>query len=241
MCLLVLVLLASCAPQREMQLIQAEQRSISVSGHGEVKVSPDVAQIIFLIRTQNRDIPIAEESNRKISAKVRAALKQFNIKNSDIKTEYLNITPERPGIATLYNARTAIQATVYDLDKIEDILTSVLKINTVDVKGVYFEIAVQGVYFQVSNLEYHKEQARSMALQDAKIKAATMAEQLEQETGDPISIQEFPVYPAINLYGFTSALVVNQERAYLNLSGENTVVFGQITIGSNVTVEFSLK
>ncbi|MGB8980873.1 MAG: SIMPL domain-containing protein, partial [Anaerolineales bacterium] len=102
--------------------------------------------------------------------------------------------------------------------------------------------SVQGIHFQVSEIEYYREQARSMALEDAQLRAALMAAELEQEVGEPVTIQETATYFS-NPYGYNPMLVTsNYDVAYLNLVyNESVVIFGEITVRSSVSVEFSLK
>lgn len=235
--LLVLVSLAGCAPQREMQLIQAEQRSITVVGVGEIKASPDVAQIIFSIRIKGQDLMTAKGKNQEITSRARAELKKLSIKESDIANEYLHMYTENMfapnSYPPAYIAQTAMRVTVYDLSKIEDILTSVLAAGATN---------VQGVYFQVSDLEFYREQARSMALEAANVKAATLADQLGQKVGEPISIYEAQTYPT-SYSAFNAVLTTTTyDTGYINLwNNDSGIMFGEITVRTTMTVEFSLQ
>lgn len=234
--LLTPVLLAACSfsTGQETQGTQAKQRSITVVGDGEVKASPDIAQVIFAVRTREKDISAAREENEKIVSTALAVLKNSRIQESDIKMEYLHIYPDttsgsNPTILG-YIAQTKIRVTLHDVEVIDDVLTNVLKTGITDVQ----------VSFQVSDIESYREQARSLALQKAKIKASNMANELGQEIGEPISIQETQPYS-----NYLSGTFLADTRLDLGFTDsfthENMIAFGQVPIKANVTVEFLLK
>jgi uncharacterized protein YggE len=230
-------LFTGCIPRRETQILQKEPNNITVVGVGDVKATPDVAQIICNIRIKDKDLLTAKGKNQEISAKARAAFKKLNIEESDIQSEYLHMyTENMSGQTSLpagYVAQTAIRVTVHDLSRIEDILTSGLEAGATN---------VQGVYFQISDLEFYKEQARSMALQEAKAKAAMMADELGQKAGEPLSIYESQMYPA-NSSLFNAILVTTTyDPSYLNLSNnDSAIMFGQVSVRATLTVKFSLR
>ncbi len=232
--LLVLMLLTGCIPKQDIQIIQAEQRSITVTGRGEINVAPDRARIVFNVVTKNRDVLTAKEQNQQIVSKVLAALKELGVKDTSIKTNFLNLFPESGGAAPLYNATTVIQVTTENLNIVEGILTGVLKSATVEAEGFYFELDIQRIYFEISNVDYYRGQARSIALQDAKAKAITMAGELGQDIGDPISIsvQEVDNYS----YGTADGYIY-----YRNPNSGDAFMYDKIAVTSNAVVEFSLK
>jgi uncharacterized protein YggE len=228
--------LFSCAtptPIQEFQVVQAEQRSITVTGTGEVKVAPDLAEVIFSVYTANKDLVTAKEENDEISRNVLEVLRKYKIEENDIKSDYLNIFPETsdstPEIYR-YGVKNGFKVTVRDLSILESLITDVLKAGG---------NRIAGVYFRVSDLETQQEKARELAIESAKGKAIKMAGALGQEIDMPLTITESPViYP----YGATSFLALGRAD-YNNYNFEefNVMAFGQITIKASVSIEFSLK
>lgn len=228
--------LFSCAtptPIQELQVIQAEQRSITVTGVGEVKVTPDLAEVVFSVYTANKDLVAAKEENDEISRNVLETIQGYKIDENDIKTDYLNIfseTSESTPEIYRYGIKNGFKVTVRDLSILEALITDVLKAGG---------NRIAGVYFRVSDLETQQEKARDLAIQSAKEKAIKMAGELEQEIDVPLTITESPViYP----YGTTSFLALGRAD-YNNYNFEelNVMAFGQITIKASVSIEFSLK
>ncbi len=228
--------LLSCAtptPIQELQVIQAEQRSITVTGIGEVNVAPDLAEVVFSVYTANKDLVAAKEENDEISRNVLEVLRNYKIKESDIKSDYLNIFPETsdstPEIYR-YGVKNGFKVTIRDLSILEALITDILKAGG---------NRMAGIYFRVTDLELQQEKARELAIKSAKEKAIKMAGQLGQEIDSPLNITESPaVYP----YGAIPFLALGRAD-YNNYNFEelNVMAFGQITIKASVSIEFSLK
>lgn len=228
--------LFSCAtptPIQEFQVVQAEQRSITVTGIGEVKVAPDLAEVVFSVYTANQDLIAAKQENDEISRNVLEAIRSYEIDENDIKTDYLNIfseTSESTPQIYRYGVKNGFKVTVRDLSILEALITDVLKAGG---------NRIAGVYFRVSDLETQQEKAREMAIKSAKEKAIKMAGELGQEIDVPLTITESPViYP----YGATSFLALGRaDYNSYNFEEFNVMAFGEITIKASVSIEFSLK
>jgi uncharacterized protein len=220
-----------CAPAQEIQIIEAEERSISVTGLGEVKVAPDMAEVVLGIYTLNRDINVAMEENDENTQNVLEALKKHNIDEKDIQIDYLNInskTSDNSQNVYQYEIKNNIKVTVHELRELESIITDALNAGA---------NRMSGVYFRVIELELRQDEARKLAMEAAKEKAATLAGQLGQEVGEPISIYESQDVYAPTLY--TAAY--NEYNYNYNLNQVNTMVFRQIAIRVSITVRFGLK
>jgi uncharacterized protein len=241
-CSILIVILAfmlgSCAPapaqelHQQIEIIEAEERSITVSGTGEVMVAPDIAILLIGIESIDKDVIVASDENDEIATKVVGVLRHYNIDESDILTDYINTYPEMNGdldtILKYYVVRK-IKVTIRDLSQLEDIKANVL------IAGANREY---GVYFQVTDLQQYRDQARALAIQAARAEAETLALQLEQEVGDPTSIQETQEAQP-HVFGFGSATF---SIGYINAySFENALSFGKIPIESTVTVKFRLE
>lgn len=230
------LLLLSCAtptPIQEFQVMQTEQRSITVTGIGEVKVAPDLAEVVFSVYTANKDLVAAKEENDDASRNILEAIRIYEIDKNDIKTDYLNIfseTSESTPEIYRYGVKNGFKVTVRDLSILESLITDVLKAGG---------NRIAGVYFRVSDLEIQQEKARELAIKSAKEKAIKMAGELGQEIDMPLTITESPViYP----YGANSFLALGRaDHNNYNFEELNVMAFGQITIKASVSIEFSLK
>src|SRR5688572_32665682 len=90
------IFLVSCAsaPQQQLEIVQAEERSVTVAGHGEVKLAPDIAIRIIGIDSFDNDVIIASDENQEIASNVMDVLRPYNIEEADIYTDFLNTYPE---------------------------------------------------------------------------------------------------------------------------------------------------
>jgi uncharacterized protein len=233
---LLTIFLFSCgpAPAQEIQIIEAEQRSITVSGSGEIKVSPDLAEVVFVIYTADKDVTLVKEQNEEISNKVLAVLKKFDIAEKDIIADYLSVfaeTPDDSPVIYRYGVKNAFKVTIRNLTELELIITSVLK------EG---GVRVSSVFVIVSELERYKQQARDKAIQSAKQKARNMVVQFGQEIDLPLSIQETSSLPDSSTF-YASLSVGRIDYNNYNPYSSSVVSFREITIRSTVTVTYSLK
>jgi uncharacterized protein len=223
-----------CAPAQEIQIVESEERSIYVTGVGEVTFVPDVAEVILGVYTSNRDFGIAQKESDENTKKVLEALMAHNIDEADIQIDYLNINTspvDNSQSEYQYNVRNNILVTVHDMTKIKSIIEDSLKAGA---------NRVMGIYFRVIGVEIYQEEARKLALEAAKEKAGIMAGQLGQEVGEPLTITEY------QYDGSPNTLFVKPYNDYYNtnsynLNQFNMMLFDEVTIRVSVSVKFSLE
>jgi uncharacterized protein YggE len=229
--------LAACAPQepvtQNFEIVQAEQRSITVRGHAELMVRPDVAVVTLNIVTLHRDLTIAEEENAAITAKVVGVMRHYNVGEKDIALELVHSYPESdsnsPNIRR-YIVEQLMRVVVRDVTRLGNILPNAY------IAGVNRPIDVR---YLISDLQKYKDEVRLLAIQDAKARAQAMALQFEQSLGRPLSIQESgESEPPAN--GFPTSYVVNPYNNYYNYSA-SAVNFGQIALISDIQVSFEME
>lgn len=162
------------------------QRTVSVSGHGQVEVSPDTGQVTVGVDTVNEDANVAlEEANEKVEA-ITAAIAGLGIAEDDITTAYFSIWPEydySSNSPKLTGFRVSYTVNV----KVRDIgLTG-------DVVGTAVDAGannVQNVSFTVDDTSAAIDQARELAVENARQKAEKLAEQANGALGQVVTISE---------------------------------------------------
>ena len=233
------------------QIISAQQfddrPKIMVNGEAVVKVEPDQILITFGVETWDNDIMIAKQKNNDIMKKAMAVIKDFKIPDTDVQTDYLSVEPryddnydKRNFIG--YFIRNTFVVTLSDPEKVEDLVTSVLK------SGVNY---IHGISFQTTQFKKYREQARDLALNAAKEKAEKMAGSLGQSIGEPLQINEgyggsdWWYYNSWSGWGYNRSNVMSQNivQNIQNSSGQlsETIALGKISIKANVSVTFELK
>src|SRR3989344_7020116 len=71
-----------------------EVNTIIVSGHGEVKAVPDIANIYFTIRQEGKTVKEAQEKVAVIEKKVLDYLRSNKIADKDVRTESASFNPK---------------------------------------------------------------------------------------------------------------------------------------------------
>ncbi len=218
-----------------------QRRTISVSGEAEIKVVPDEALIHFGVETQSKSLDAARTENDKRVSDVIAAAKSLGIDAKLIQTDYLSVYPSyeweddgRKKKSELYVMNKSITIIVKDLKKLEELVTTTLKL------GVN---RVQDVQFRTTELRKLRDQARVMAVRAAKEKAELMTKELGQTVGKPETISEEDLsYYAPYYRGrvdMRAQNVMSSEGSSAN--GEGSMAVGQIAVKAKVRVVFELQ
>jgi uncharacterized protein len=237
------VLLApTCAlPARAQE--PAATRQITVTGDAEVRVAPDEVLLTLGVETSDKDLGTAKRQNDERVKKVLALATESGIDPKDVQTEYINIEPryrysDDQNVFIGYFVRKTILVTLKDISRFEDLLSTALE------SGVNY---VHGVEFRTTELRKYRDQARALAIQAAKEKAAALAEALGQKASVPQDIREdhsgwSSSYNSWwgNRWGGTQAQNVIQ-NAGPSGSIEGSVAPGQISVQASVTVVFKLE
>lgn len=196
---------------------------MKLNGKGQVSVIPDIASIRLGVETTGYNLQKVQEENAKASLAVQQILKQFGIQ--EIKTIQYTIDK-------LY---------AYENDKRVDkgySVRNIVEIKTKDMKqiGALIDAAVnnganviEGISFEVSNLDFYYQQALNMAVDDAIQKAESIGKQLKTAINPvPRQIVENSVQP------------IPYQAVYSLREGVSTTPIepGQNQIQASVTVDF---
>src|SRR3989344_314064 len=185
--------------------------TISFSGEGKIFAVPDIAAISFSIVTEATTSKEVQNQNSEKSKKVVEFLKNQNIEDKDIKTTGYSIYPQysyprplslgaesvtypeyypsNPKI-TGYQVNQSFEVKVRDLEKVSAVLDGLVTAGANQVNQLGFRI---------DDEEKLKEQAREMAINDAKEKAAKLRKQLGILLGKIVNYQEGGYYPPVYL------------------------------------------
>jgi len=169
---------------------------IYFNGEGKVYTKPDIAFVDFSVVTQGVRIKDVQEANTSKMNNIITFLKKSGIEEKDIKTTSYSLYPQYvyeeskiPQISG-YQINQTVSIKIRDLTKVGDILQDAVG------WGVN---QVNSLYFGVENDEQLKEQAREMAIKDAKAKAEKLASQIGIKLGKIIGFSEsgngyIPIY-----------------------------------------------
>lgn len=222
--------------------IQAEGRSITVTGDAEIHVVPDEVILTLGVETWDKDLGIAKADNDARIRGILNAAQEFQIDPEHIQTDYLNIEPsyryeyEQEEFIG-YFVRKTVVVTLKDLSKFEDLLTAVLEAGASH---------VHGIEFRTTELRKYRDEARALAIAAAQEKAAALAAELDQMITRPSLIEEKETWWASSYSswwgsrpGYTAQNVIQSVGTSPADTG-GTLAPGQITVSARVSVSFEL-
>ena len=220
----------------------AMQRTITVNGQAEIKVSPDEVLLSVGVETIDMDIARARADNDAKVKAIVAAASALGIPAERIRTEFLDVQPryrdeyERRTFLG-YFARRSLSITLRDVARFESLLTDVLR------AGANY---LHGVDFRTTELRKHRDEARRQAIRAAREKAADMASALDVRIGTPTNVHEVHSgwwSPYSSWWGGRGGGMmyqnVMQDRRGAG-SADDSLVPGQISVTATVSVTFEL-
>jgi uncharacterized protein YggE len=149
------------------------EHTISVSGTGQVIISPDIADLRLGVSVTKSTVKAAQASAAEAMTKVIAALKKLGIADADLQTSGLSLQPvydystnTNPPKLTGYTLSNGVAVTIRDLDKIGDAIDDSLAAGAT---------TLDGVTFRVDDPAKAQQQARQQAMTQARAIADTLA------------------------------------------------------------------
>ncbi len=222
--------------------------SISVSGSGEVFAVPDIAMITFTIKEEAKT---SKEATDKMTEKESGALsflKEKGVEEKDIKTLWINTSPKYDYTKSMticspewcppvnqnqqivgYETSQTIQVKVRETDKAGEIISGITAVGIGEVSGPEFS---------VDDVDALREEARRLAIEDAKEKAEVLRKDLGVKLVRIISYSEGGNYPMYYAMGGDMA-VRNEAKA--DAPQAPSLSTGEQKITSDITIVYEIK
>lgn len=222
-----------------LQQVQAEEanlhnKTIAVSGQGEVTVKPDVAHVHVGVQTTGKTALEAYQSNAETFSKIKAALLEENIADKDIQTIRFNAFP-------IYDYREGgRELTGYEVNH-------VLSVSYRDLEslGQFLDLLTEVGVNRIENIEYATEkkheyelQALEKALANAREKADVLARGVGQTIKGAVHIQEGTGY---NTPIFRTFAMEQMAADTTSAAGSMSIYTGELTITKQVQVIFQFE
>ena len=230
---LLALLISACGPTTVNQAAPPPFRSISVSGAGSVNLVPDIAYIYLGVNTQKPSASEAVAENNAQTEKMIKALRDFGIDAKDIRTTNFSIWPQErydpltgtPTGEKTYVVDNTVYVTVRDLDKLGELLDTVIAAGANTVNSIQFDVA---------DKDEAIKQARAEAVKDAAEQATSLADAAGVKLGEvhTISFFDSTPYPVYNGKGGGGGTVA--EAAV-------PIQPGQLTFTVTVSVTYEIK
>jgi uncharacterized protein len=168
-------------------------RSISISGHGEVKAVPDLAVLSIGVTSQATTARDALDANTKSMKALLDILQKTGIEPRDMATSNFSVAPRidygrdnnQPGKVVGYDVNNMVMVTVRKIDDLGGLL---------DVAVTTGSNTISGIAFSVSKPDAMLDEARKAAVADARHKAEIYAAAGGFTLGDIMSLNEATGY-----------------------------------------------
>lgn len=161
------------------------RKRITVVGHGEVSVAPDIASITIGVQSQAIDAKSAlSDNNQKMQALIDQ-IKAAGVDEKDIQTNGFYINPQYDynkgnGEILGYQVNNSVQVRIKVVDS-GDLLDKVVEVGANNVGGIAFEVSDDSAAL---------ESARKAAIADAQLRAGQYASASNASVGEVLVITE---------------------------------------------------
>ncbi len=205
--------------------------TLTVTGTGEVSLTPDLAYLTLAVETRHRDLGKAVAENNQRAAQVIQALRQGGVEEKDIHTANFSVQQDRhyddQGNLILgpYTVTNSIVVTVRDIEKL----------------GVLLNAALQAGANRMDNLTFGSSQIKDAQLQ-AKLAAIADA----QKQAEAIAQQAGVTLEAVQSITFryttpVSGPVYRAEVMSAAPPAEVPVAPGEMKVTATVTMVFIIR
>ena len=150
------------------------QRTITITGQGQVSVKPDIAIVESGVVTQAKTAAEALAANTEAMQAVFTTLKEVGIEDKDLRTSQFSVNaihtrPERGEARRIsgYQVSNLVSVTIRDLDRVGEILDRVVSNGSNELRGIRFQVEKPGPL-----MDGAREEAVKDALRKAKIYVA---------------------------------------------------------------------
>ncbi|MDX5419405.1 MAG: SIMPL domain-containing protein [Hymenobacteraceae bacterium] len=217
--------------------VQAQQQQlpphINVTGIGEVKVQPTEVVVSLGVETRANTLNEARTETDKKASGIISYLKKQGVDPKDIQTSYVTLRPMYSGgeygktTPDFYLAMKTMTVVIKKLNKFDEILAGLYEVGANHVNGINF---------QVSDMEKYKAEARRKAVADAKQKATALTSELGAKVGRVYAINE-----STNGGGPRPMYKMAMESVAYDGAGGPSIAGGEVVISSNVDVTFIIE
>ncbi|MEY2665620.1 MAG: hypothetical protein RLZZ480_725 [Candidatus Parcubacteria bacterium] len=239
---------------RTAEITEEIPATISVSGEGEAKVTPNIAEVSFTIRTFDKKADVAQSSTTARMNDIIGMVKGNGVEDKDIKTTGFDLYEHYPEYAyepacDMYSLEYGMGGeadcapTEYKPDGFEAAQTITVRIRDISKAGLILAEAakrgatnISGLSFTVDDKMAGKTEARDKALKNARERAEQVASQLG------VRIKRMTGYYENDFY--TDPFSPNSYDAeYMGktASGEPYLQAGEVTVKSTVNVSFEIE
>jgi hypothetical protein len=206
-------------------------QGISVSGEGRVSVAPDMALLNIGVSSKEDTVAAANSAAQAAMDRLLSSLTGDGIAEEDIQTSQFSINPEydyqfNEQKLTGYRVTHMLQVKVRDIDRAGEVIDG-------GVEAAGDLVQVDSISLTVDDTSAMANQARELAMADAKAKAQELARLAEVELGKPISISESSYTPGPPVY-------YDRAVAEAGALDQTTISSGELEVVVSVQITYAI-
>lgn len=221
------------------QNVDADEGKISLNTSETVKVTPDMAMIVFGITTEHEEAARCQQDNTESLNRLLEYLKAQGIEESSIKTSGFSLDPRydwssNRQVLVGYEMRTQVTVTDVPMDQVGSMLSQGVENGANEISSVS--------YF-ASNYDEAYGEALTKAVELAKVKAGTLAAASGRKLGQVLNIEEY----GDNQYGrYVSADYRSSNKLAMEavsgagMAEDMGVMPGEMEVTASISIEFAL-
>lgn len=246
-CVGMAAVLSACTPQvstsvpgviRVENVDVGDEGKVTINSSESVEVTPDMAEIIYGITTEDEDASACQQKNTEALDKVLAFLKEQGYEDKSIKTTGFSLEPRYDWSGNSqkligYQMNTQVTVTDVPMDDVGGLLSKTVESGANEIQNVtYFSSTYDQAY----------EEALKKAVELARGKAEAIAEADGRQLGKVLKVEEYND----GQYGRYASSGINQ-RSMKMMDAEAAagaadmgVMPGQMKVTANICVDFEL-
>lgn len=212
-----------------------EANMISVSGSGEVKLTPDIAKVTIEVRTENEDAAKAQAENSAAMDAVMQAIMAAGVAENDITTSNVGLDERynydrSPAVIVGYYMTNSIDVTIRDIDSVGRVISDAISAGATSTYGLSLSVADSSGAYQ---------NALKAAILDAQGKAEAIAAALGVKLEPiPASIKETSnsYTPNMDYMPMEANEIADEAAAVEGVS----IAAGELSISARVNVDYTI-
>jgi uncharacterized protein len=213
--------------------VNSQQTGIWVSGSGKVTATPDICTLNLGVQSQDTTVAAAQAKAATAMDKMISSLTSNGVAKKDIQTQNFNIsqttrydTNTQQSVVTGYQVTNTVTATIRSLDKAGSIIDAAAAAG-----GDLTRI--NGISFSIEDPTNYYNDARKLAIADAKAKATQMAQLAGVTLGNVSYVTESSYVPPVPF------VMASGVKAAQDVS--TPISPGQMDITSTVQITYAIK
>lgn len=215
------------------------QNTITVNSSEKVTITPDIAEIIYAVRTEAKDASACHQKNTEDVSNVIELLKSLGIEESSIQTSDYYMYPiynysGNTQRITGYEASTSLTVSRIPIDSLGTILTKSVEAGINN---------IQSIAYMSSQYDEGYANALKLAMDSAKIKAAALAEAGGCSLGNVVGVTENSNYSEARYTDNALSTKLRSQKEELMSTADaagdfSGIMPGEVEAEVNITVEY---